>query len=261
MTNLVSRWDTPQAMQAAMARSMSYSIVPRGITLQKVTAGGVPAEWLTPAVDPANGVFLYIHGGAWTIGWYESHRWLVSHLARATGRRALALDYRLAPQYPFPAALEDCLAAYRWLLAHGTRPDDIVIGGDSAGGNLTLTTLLALRDSGEPLPAAGVCLSPVTNLVAESGNEDYPQIAPMGEMAQTGESSFATEGVRTQRAGVSGQDAGLPVAWAREQLRVYLNGTDPHLPLVSPLYADLHGMPTLLIQAGAGEFLADDARR
>ncbi len=258
VTGLVSRWDSPQAMQAAMARGMDRPVLPRGVTLRKVTAGGVPAEWLLPAGDPAGDVLLYLHGGAWTIGWYESHRWLVSYLARATGRRALAVDYRLAPEYPFPAALEDCLAAYRWLLANGTRPEQIVIGGDSAGGNLTLTTLLALRDNGEPLPVAGVCLSPVTNLVDESGREDYPQIS---QITPIGSVSSETEGAGAGKERVSGRDAGLPVAWAREQLRMYLGGADPHLPLVSPLYADLRGLPPLLIQAGAEEYLAEDARR
>jgi monoterpene epsilon-lactone hydrolase len=228
-TGQVARYATPQEMRASMERSMSWPILPRGVTLQKVTAGGVRAEWLIPAAP--NGVLLYVHGGAWTIGWYEAHRWLVSHLARVTGRRALALDYRLAPEYPFPAPLEDCLAAYRWLLANGTRPDEIVIGGDSAGGNLTLTTMVALRDAGEPLPAAGVCLSPVTDL-AGSG-----QPAP------------------------SVHDAGLPVEWAQQQTRMYLGDTDPHLPLVSPFYADLHGLPPLLIQVGGAEFLRHDAER
>jgi acetyl esterase/lipase len=165
------------------------------------------------------------------MGWYEPHRWLVSHLARATGRRALAIDYRLAPEHRFPAPLEDCLAAYRWLLANGTRPEQIILGGDSAGGNLTLTTMLALRDNGEPLPAAGVCLSPVTDL---AGTGEPPP---------------------------SDQDVGLPVDWAQEQTRMYLGDTDPHLPLVSPFYADLHGLPPLLIQVGGAEYLLHDAQR
>jgi acetyl esterase/lipase len=218
-------------MRASQERWTSRPILPRGVTLQKVIAGGVRAEWLTPAAGSANGVLLYVHGGAWTMGWYEPHRWLVSHLARATGRRALALDYRLAPEHPFPAPLEDCLAAYRWLLANGTRPDEIIIGGDSAGGNLTLTTMLALRDNGEPLPAAGLCLSPVTDL-AGSG-EPAPSV----------------------------QDAGLPVDWAQEQTHMYLGDTDPHLPLVSPFYADLHGLPPLLIQVGGDEYLLSDVQR
>jgi acetyl esterase/lipase len=230
LTGRVATFATPQEMRASMEHSIGRPILPRGVTLQKVMAGGVRAEWLVPAAGAANGVLLYVHGGAWTMGWYEPHRWLVSHLARATGRRALALDYRLAPEHPFPAPLEDCLAAYRWLLTNGTRPEEIIIGGDSAGGNLTLTTMLALRDNGEPLPAAGVCLSPVTDL-AGSG-EPAPSV----------------------------QDSGLPVDWAREQSRMYLVDTDPQLPLVSPFYADLHGLPPLLIQVGGDEYLLRDAQ-
>jgi monoterpene epsilon-lactone hydrolase len=231
LTARVASFATPQEMRASQERLMSRPILPRGVTMEKVMAGGVPAEWLVPAAGAANGVLLYVHGGAWTMGWYEPHRWLVSHLARATGRRALALDYRLAPEHPFPAPLEDCLAAYRWLLASGTRPEEIIIGGDSAGGNLTVTTMLALRDNGEPLPAAGVCLSPVTDL-AGSGEAGPPV-----------------------------HDAGLPVDWAKEQTRMYLGATDPHLALVSPYYADLHGLPPLLIQVGGDEYLLRDAER
>ena len=231
LTARVASFATPQEMRASQERWISRPILPRGVSLQKVSAGGVPAEWLIPAADGANGVLLYLHGGAWTMGWYQPHRWLVSHLARATGRRALAIDYRLAPEHPFPAALEDCLAAYRWLLANGTRPEQIVLGGDSAGGNLTLTTMLALRDGGEPLPAAGVCLSPVTNLAGTGRSEPAPD------------------------------DAGLPVEWAAEQLRHYLGGADPHLPLVSPFCADLPGLPPLLIQVGGEEHLLSDVQR
>lgn len=239
MTARVADLSTAQEMQASVQRTLRWRILPRGVTLQKVGAGGVPAEWLAATPSADNGVLLYIHGGAWTLGWNLTHRWLVSHLVRATGRRALAIDYRLAPQHPFPAALEDCLAAYRWLLANGTRPEDIIIGGDSAGGNLTLSTMLALRDGGEPLPGAGVCLSPVTDLAGES------------EAA----SNAAEPRLRSYH------DVGLPVEWAREQLRSYVGDVDAHLPLVSPCYADLHGLPPLLIQVGGDEFLRHDAQR
>jgi len=235
MTARVDDYASSQKMQAATRRGLDWPILARGVKMQRADPGGVSAEWLTPA-QAAEGVLLYIHGGAWTLPWNPVHRWLVSHLARATGRRALALDYRLAPQNPFPAALEDCLAAYRWLLVNGNRPQQIVIGGDSAGGNLTLATLLALRDSGDPLPAAGVCLSPVTDLAGESG-------------AMSGESPLS-EG-----------DAGLPLEWAQQQLRMYLGDADPHQPLISPLYGDLRGLPPLLIQVGGTEYLRHDVQR
>jgi len=264
VTARVDQYSSPQEMQAVMQRGVNRVILPRGVKMHKVDAGGVPAEWITPA-DAVDGVLLYIHGGAWTLGWNPLHRWLVGNLARATGLRALALDYRLAPQYPFPAALEDCLAAYRWLLAGGARPEKIVIGGDSAGGNLTLTTILALRDSGDPLPAAGVCLSPVTDLAGEA--ENNPQITPSPttrdeyEITQIEQMSPMTERAGSDRPPVSDEDPGLPVEWAQQQLRYYLGDTDPHLPLVSPFYADLHGLPPLLIQVGGAEYLRKDAER
>lgn len=218
-----------QEMRAAQERWLRGPILPRGVSTQRVLAGGVEAEWIAPPDRRSAGVLLYLHGGAWTLGWYEPHRWLVGHLARATGMRALALDYRLAPEHPYPAALEDCLAAYRWLLSNATLPKQIVIAGDSAGGNLSLTTMLALRDAGEPLPAAAACLSPPTDL------------AGSGEPAPA------------QR------DSGLPVEWAQQQLKMYLGSADPRQPLVSPIYADLRGLPPLLIQVGEEEFLCRDA--
>jgi monoterpene epsilon-lactone hydrolase len=231
VTARVGAYSTPQEMQRSLGRQLRRPILPRGVTLQKTTVGGVRAEWLIPAGAAPGAVLLYIHGGAWTMGWYEPHRWLVSHLARATARRALALDYRLAPAHPFPAALDDCLAACRWLLAKGTQPEEMIIAGDSAGGNLTLATMLALRDKGEPLPAAAVCLSPVTDL-AGPGQPQQPI-----------------------------HDAGLPIAWAQQQRRFYLGDADPHLPLVSPYYAGLHGLPPLLVQVGGDEYLLADAQR
>ena len=113
---------------------------------------------------PAKSTILYLHGGAWTLGWNNTERRMVAYLSLDAHTRSLAVDYRLAPEYPFPAALEDCLTAYRWLLSSGIPPHQIVIAGDSAGANLTLATLLALRDAGEPLPAAAVCISAVTDL-------------------------------------------------------------------------------------------------
>ena len=220
-----------QEMRAAQERWLNRPILPRGVSMQRVLAGAVQAEWIAPTDCQSTGVLLYLHGGAWTLGWYEPHRWLVGHLARATGMRALALDYRLAPEHPYPAALEDCLAAYRWLLSNGTPPKHIVIAGDSAGGNLSLTTMLALREAGEPVPAAAACLSPPTDL------------------AGSGEPAPAE------------RDSGLPVDWAQQQMKMYLGATDPRLPLVSPIYADLRGLPPVLIQVGEEEWLCRDAVR
>jgi acetyl esterase/lipase len=145
--------------------------------------------------------------------------------------RVLAVDYRLAPEYPFPAALDDCVAAYRWLLSNGVSPDQIVIAGDSAGGNLTLSTALILRDAGDPLPAALICISPMTDL------------------ACTGETYWTNK------------DPMLAPQVALDMARQYAGNTPLDAPLLSPHYADLHGLPPLLIHAGEHELLLSDAIR
>jgi epsilon-lactone hydrolase len=165
------------------------------------------------------------------MGWSNLHRRMVAYICQAAACRALAVDYRLAPEHPFPAALEDCLAAYRWLLKNGTSPQNLVITGDSAGGNLTLTTLLALRDAGDPLPAAAVSISPMTDLVG------------------TGE-SFRTR-----------HDPTLAVKFALTMARHYAGDHDLRLPLLSPHYGDLRGLPPLLIHVGEDEILLSDATR
>ena len=176
-------------------------------------------------------ILLYLHGGGFTLGWTNIHRKMVAHLCLAAHCRAFAVDYRLAPEHPFPAPLDDCLSAYRWLLKQGTNPGDIIIAGDSAGGNLTLASLLSLRDSGEPLPAAAVCLSPVTDL------------------ERTGD-SFWTK-----------KDPTLKAEFVVTTARHYAGNHDLRCPLLSPLYGDLHGLPPLLIHVGSDEILLSDAER
>jgi len=163
----------------------------------------------------------------------KNARDLTARLVRATGARALVVDYRLAPEHPFPAAIEDATAAYRWLLASGITSDQIGIGGDSAGGGLTMTTLLTLRDAGDPLPAAALLLSPHTDL------------AGTGASLQT-RAEF---------------DPWLSPELVVAEPRHYLAGTDPRHPLVSPIYADLHGLPPVLILVGHDECLLDDSVR
>ena len=134
------------------------------VRCEKLNAAGVPGEWITtPEVDDDRVIF-YLHGGGYVMGSINTHREMISRLSRAAGARAFAIDYRLAPENPFPAAVDDSVVAYRWLLASGIDHTRIVIAGDSAGGGLTIATLMALRDSGEPLPAAGVCISPWADL-------------------------------------------------------------------------------------------------
>jgi acetyl esterase/lipase len=203
------------------------------IMTERVGAGGVPAEWIAAPGVADDRVLLFLHGGGYIMGSMRTHREVISRLSRATGMRALGLEYRLAPENPFPAAVEDTIAAYRWLVFTGIAPQKIVIGGDSCGGGQTVATLVALRYLGEPLPAAGVCISAWTDLT------------------QTAE-SFTTK-------------AAVDPFVQRELLEfmanTYLGGRDRRTPLASPLYADLQGLPPLLLQVGSAETLLDDSTR
>jgi acetyl esterase/lipase len=225
-------WEAPVEHWRAMLRRQERSFrPPRDVVVEPVQAGDVPAEWLIPPAASTRGVILYVHGGAWTLGWTGIHRRLAAHLARAARRRVLAVDYRLAPEHPFPAALDDCLTAYRWLLARGNEPGEIAIAGDSAGGNLTLTTLMSLRDAGETLPAAAVCLGAATDLEGTGA-------------------SFRTI-----------RDPVVTPEFVLGMRRLYIGGHDVRSPLISPLHGDLSGLPPLLIHAGGGEMLLSDSER
>ena len=198
-----------------------------------VVVGSVPAYWVEAPGASAERVILYLHGGGYVLGSIRSHGELISRLARATGRRVLAPEYRLAPEHPFPAAVDDCVAAYRWLLAQGALAENVVIAGDSAGGGLTMATLLSLRDARDPLPLAAVCLSPWVDLEAASGSI----------------------------AGRAHLDPIIERSGLLEMAAQYLGGGDPRHPLASPIHADLTGLPPLFIQVGTAEVLFDDAAR
>src|SRR5262245_57487061 len=204
---------------------------PSDVAIERVTAPVQPAEWLTPPGARPSAVVLYLHGGGYVIGSPRSHRHLAAAIARASAARALLLDYRLAPEQPFPAALDDALAAYEWLLAHGIASRHLVIAGDSAGGGLTVATLLALRDRGRPLPAAGVCISPWVDLTCSGA-------------------SYASK-------------AAVDPIVTRDSVdmmaKAYAGTGEPKAPLLSPLFADLRGLPPLLVQVGSDEVLLDDA--
>jgi len=203
------------------------------VQVEAVEANGVPAEWVVAAGTEAERVILYLHGGGYVIGSPATHRGLAERLSRAAAARVLVIDYRLAPEHPFPAAVEDATAAYGWLLESGIKADEIAVAGDSAGGGLTVSTLVALRDAGQPVPAAGVCESPWV------------------DMEGIGKSMTARAGLdpMVQKDGLIGM------------ANLYLNGADPRTPLAAPLYADLQGLPPLLIQVGTSETLFDDATR
>jgi acetyl esterase/lipase len=203
------------------------------VRLSPVVAGSVPAHWVEAPGASADQVILYLHGGGYALGSIRSHGELIARIARATGRRALAPMYRLAPEHPFPAAVDDAVAAYRWLLAEGVRPENIVIVGDSAGGGLVMAALLSLRDAGDPLPLAAICLSPWVDLEAASGS--------IAERAHL--------------------DPIIDRPGLLKMAEHYLVGGDPRHPLASPVHADLTGLPPLLIQVGTAEVLFDDAAR
>jgi len=223
-----------RAEQRSMAERIGESTAEvTGVVFEDVTAGGVPAQWVTPLGASTSRVLLYFHGGGYCFCSMRSHSRLVGHLARAAGCRALNVDYRLAPEHPYPAAVTDGLAVYRWLLEQQVESRHIVAAGDSAGGGIAVALLAQARDAGIPLPAAAVLMSPWVDL------------------AMTAESL-------TTRVDVDVRQDPAGTRWCAG---LYLAGQDPCSPLASPLYADLTGLPPVYIQAGDWDTLVDDAHR
>jgi phosphinothricin tripeptide acetyl hydrolase len=225
------------AEQRAMYdRAERVFTLPADTPVEPVDAGGRPAEWIRAAAARADAALLYLHGGGYVIGSPRSHRHLAAAIARAAGIGCLLPDYRLAPEHPFPAAVDDALGAYRWLLERRRlAPERVVVAGDSAGGGLTVATLLAARQAGLPQPAAAVCISPWTDMTLSG--RSYESKAASDPMVR--------------------RDGGFDSISA--MAAAYLAGTDPRSPLASPLFADLRGLPPLLIQVGSEEVLLDDA--
>lgn len=204
-----------------------------GVQVSSGQINGLNAEWLTPKNAPPDKLLLYLHGGAYIMGGCPTHRQLVSHIARAARIRALIPEYRLAPEHPFPAAIDDAVAVYRSLLTSGLSPENIFLAGDSAGGGLIMATLLSLRDAGDPMPAAACLLSPWLDLAAT------------GESMTTNADSdpwFRPED--------------LPAV-----ARYYCGVDEIRHPLVSPVFADVSGLPPLYIQVGQDEILLSDSTR
>lgn len=206
--------------------------MPAGVAVEAADLGGLRAEWHIPAgLAGERRTILYFHGGGYVMGSPVSHRHITGRLALAAQARILSVDYALAPEHPFPAAVKDGVKAYRWLLDQGQAPHLIAIAGDSAGGGLTMATLLAARDEGLPMPAAASLISPWSDLTCGTGTyvsraEADPMITPDG---------------------------------IRELAAIYLAGADPRDPLASPNFADLKGLPPMLIQVGDDEVLLDDS--
>ena len=195
--------------------------------------GGVPARRLRSTNANSHQVILYLHGGAYILGGPISHGNVAAQLGHAAGAEGYFPDYRLAPEHPFPAALDDALAAYRWLLAQGHAPHNIIIAGDSAGGGLTLATAVAIRDSQMPQPAALVLISPWVDL------------------------TLSGESINSR----ASRDPLLRPSWLRWGAKAYCGGEDASHPGCSPLFADLAGLPPMLIHVGSEEILLDDSLR
>ncbi|HEX4173156.1 MAG TPA: alpha/beta hydrolase [Acetobacteraceae bacterium] len=213
-------------------RGLAYAL-PADVRVEPVAANGVRSEWTsTPDADRSK-VVLYLHGGGYVIGSLDSHRHLAAEVGRAARSRTLAIDYRLAPEHPFPAAVDDALAAYRFLLSSGIQPSGITIAGDSAGGGLVVAAMLAIRDAGLPQPACGWPISPWVDM----------------------------EAIGDSMTGKAGTDPTVQKAGILDLAKLYLNGADPRSRLAAPIYADLRGLAPLLIQVGAAETLLDDAIR
>lgn len=227
--------DAPEQQRRKLERTakLSQLLMPAGTQITQKPLGGRPTEWVENLLKGVQGHLLYFHGGAYVIGSPQTHRNLTVHLAKRCSLRVAAVDYRLAPEHPFPAATDDALAAYRALLDQGVPAKQIILGGDSAGGGLALACAIAIRDAGLPLPAGLICISPWADL------------------------SLSGESMTRQRQ----TEIMLTPEVLADAAAVYLGKTSAQHPLASPLFADLHGLPPLLIQVADAEILYSDATR
>lgn len=223
----------PVAREQMNKGAKRFSKLDRDAKTSTVRINEIPAEWIERKASRTHRVILYFHGGGYCGGSPATHRAMVSKLCHHAHARALVPDYRLGPEHPFPAAVEDALACYRWLLASGLDPAGIALAGDSAGGGLAIATAMAARDEGLALPAAIVCLS------------------PWADLALSGRSLIE----------LADKDPMLNITMLAGMALHYLNGELPTNPYASPLYGDFHGLPSMLIHAGSREVLKDDAIR
>jgi len=221
------------AVRNTLDWSASSLYLPNGVQAKPLTVAGVPAEWLTPKKAEPGRVLLFLHGGGYAVGSITTHRALAAKLAHMTQSRALIIDYRLAPEHPFPAALEDAVHAYQWLLSQGYQAHRIALAGDSAGGGLCIALQVCLKEIGLPLPAASVLFSPWVDL------------------------SFSGESVLVHQ----DSDPVVRVRHVCEWAAAYAATFPLRHPMVSPLFADLSDLSPVLIQASDSEVLTDDAVR
>jgi acetyl esterase/lipase len=224
---------TIDEMRRGMESRTKLAKLPPKTKIEKVSFNGISAEWICTKEAHERRVILYLHGGGYNVGSPNTHRELAAHISMASGAKILLPDYRLAPEHPFPSALEDATSAYRWLLNTGLTGGDISIAGDSSGGGLSIATSISLRDAGEPSPASIVCISPWTDLEM-SGNsiKTHAEIDPM-----------------------------LNLQSLKIMASNYIGDGDPRSPLISPIHADLKGISPLLIHVGSDEMLLDDSTR
>lgn len=222
----VEQYHVQSAQSAKWMRQMNQRL-----PVERIDIDGLSAAWIRPEGADEKKIIIHLHGGGYVTGFIDSHLMMCVPMAKTLKRKMLMPEYRLAPVHPFPAALEDSLKAYRWLLAQGTDPRDIVLSGDSAGGGLALATALALRDAGDPLPAALICVS------------------PWADLTHKGQSHI------TNAKSESILRMDMLSTWAL----LYTDTSNLTNPLVSPVYADLRGLPPLLIQVGRDEILLDDS--
>jgi acetyl esterase/lipase len=223
-----------EALRAEVERGADFfGKLPEGFTLEPVRIGELDAEWMRPKDGPKDKVFLYFHGGGLVVGSIRAHRGIVAKFVNECDISALLFDYGLAPENPYPAGLNDSVAAYKYLLEQGIKPSGIAFMGDSGGGNLVFSSMLALKQQGLPLPAAAVALSPWTDLT--NSGESWQFNAVKDTLCwKEAQSTFS---------------------------RYYAGSNDPKDPLISPLFGDLSGLPPMLIYAGGDETLLSDSTR
>ena len=225
------RLSIPELRANGVKNSKMLGGVSKGMKIEKVDIDGIQVEWLIPVNASHEKVILYLHGGGYVTGSIEDHRMMCGLLANSTEAKVLSPEYRLAPEHPFPAALDDSLKVYQWLLDQGYLSKNIIVAGDSAGGGLSVATVLALKERSGSLPAAVVCLSPWVDLTLKG--QSHTTKAKAEAMLQT--------------------DV------LREWALCYTDESNLINPLVSPIYGDFHGFPPLLIQVGSEEILLDDS--
>ena len=225
------RLSIPELRANGVKNSKMLGGVSKGMKIEKVNLDGIQAEWLIPVNASHEKVILYLHGGGYVTGSIEDHRMMCGLLANSTEAKVLSPEYRLAPEHPFPAALDDSLKVYQWLLDQGYLSKNIIVAGDSAGGGLSVATVLALKERSGSLPAAVVCLSPWVDLTLKG--QSHTTKAKAEAMLQT--------------------DV------LREWALCYTDESNLINPLVSPIYGDFHAFPPLLIQVGSEEILLDDS--